>query len=30
MAGFWVKGMLGAKLAQALYGPQDIFVVGEK
>lgn len=29
-ATFWVKSMLGARLAQALYGAQDIFVVGEK
>jgi 2-polyprenyl-3-methyl-5-hydroxy-6-metoxy-1,4-benzoquinol methylase len=30
IAGFWVKSMLSAKLAYALYGAQDIFAVGEK
>jgi 2-polyprenyl-3-methyl-5-hydroxy-6-metoxy-1,4-benzoquinol methylase len=30
MAGFWVKYAISAKLARALYGAQDIFVVGEK
>lgn len=30
LVGIWVKYMLSAKLAQALYGAQDIFVVGEK
>jgi 2-polyprenyl-3-methyl-5-hydroxy-6-metoxy-1,4-benzoquinol methylase len=29
-ASFWVKSIFGAKLAQALYGAQDIFIVGEK
>ena len=27
---FWVKSLLSAKLAQALYGAQDIFIVGKK
>jgi hypothetical protein len=30
IAGFWVKYAISAKLARALYGAQDIFVVGEK
>ncbi len=30
MISFWVKSILSAKLAQALYGAQDIFIVGKK